>query len=134
MHKPRTPCNCTSLFPFPQKCTSTAKSTWSSPNRSLFFFASPSLTFAATIAYLAGIALSLCLKSFFLYNSVGFPQFMLIPRDLRETIESGPLCITDLFQNKSVAYFFNFFQLFKKKKKIIEAILCNFSMRLLKYF
>ena len=25
-------------------------------------------------------------------------------RDLRETIESGPLCITDLFQNKSVAY------------------------------
>ena len=26
-------------------------------------------------------------------------------RDLRETIESGPLCITDLFQNKSVAYF-----------------------------
>ena len=32
----------------------------------------------------------------------------------RETIESGPLCITDLFQNKSVAYFFNFFQLFQK--------------------
>ena len=26
-------------------------------------------------------------------------------RDLRETIEYGPLCITDLFQNKSVAYF-----------------------------
>ena len=26
-------------------------------------------------------------------------------RDLRETIESGPLCITNLFQNKSVAYF-----------------------------
>ena len=26
-------------------------------------------------------------------------------RDLRETIESGPLCIIDLFQNKSVAYF-----------------------------
>jgi hypothetical protein len=24
---------------------------------------------------------------------------------LPETIESGPLCITDLFQNKSVAYF-----------------------------
>ena len=24
---------------------------------------------------------------------------------LAETIESGPLCITDLFQNKSVAYF-----------------------------
>ena len=26
-------------------------------------------------------------------------------RDLRVMIESGPLCITDLFQNKSVAYF-----------------------------
>ena len=26
-------------------------------------------------------------------------------RDLRETIESCPLCITDLFQNQSVAYF-----------------------------
>ena len=24
---------------------------------------------------------------------------------LAETVESGPLCITDLFQNKSVAYF-----------------------------
>ena len=24
---------------------------------------------------------------------------------LAETIESGPLCITDLFQNKSIAYF-----------------------------
>jgi hypothetical protein len=34
-----------------------------------------------------------------------------------------------------VAYFFNFFQLFQKKKKIyIKAILCNFSMRLLKCF
>ena len=27
------------------------------------------------------------------------------PETLAETIESGPLCITDLFQNKSVAYF-----------------------------
>ena len=27
------------------------------------------------------------------------------PETLPETIESGPLCITDLFQNKSVAYF-----------------------------
>ena len=26
-------------------------------------------------------------------------------RDLAETTESRPLCITDLFQNKSVAYF-----------------------------
>ena len=28
-------------------------------------------------------------------------------RDTTETIESGPLCIKDLFQNKSVAYFLN---------------------------
>ena len=27
------------------------------------------------------------------------------PETLAETIESGPLCITDLFQNKSVAYY-----------------------------
>ena len=27
------------------------------------------------------------------------------PETLAETVESGPLCITDLFQNKSVAYF-----------------------------
>ena len=30
-------------------------------------------------------------------------------RDLRETIESGTLCITDLFQNKYVAYFLSIF-------------------------
>ena len=30
---------------------------------------------------------------------------MRVCRDARETIESGPLCITDLFKNKSVAYF-----------------------------
>ena len=30
-------------------------------------------------------------------------------RDLRETIESGPLCFTFLFQNKSVAYFQSIF-------------------------
>ena len=35
---------------------------------------------------------------FFCRNMVGI-------RDLRVTIESGPLCITNLFQNKSVAYF-----------------------------
>ena len=29
----------------------------------------------------------------------------LSPETLGETIESDPLCITDLFQNKSVAYF-----------------------------
>ena len=28
-----------------------------------------------------------------------------IGRDLAETTESRPICITDLFQNKSVAYF-----------------------------
>ena len=30
---------------------------------------------------------------------------MINPETLPETIESGPLCIKDLFQNKSVAYF-----------------------------
>jgi hypothetical protein len=30
---------------------------------------------------------------------------ILDPETLPETIESGPLCITDLFQDKSVAYF-----------------------------
>ena len=30
--------------------------------------------------------------------------------------------------------FFNFFKLFQEKKKIIKAILCDFSMRLLKCF
>ena len=30
----------------------------------------------------------------------------IIPRDIvSEIIDSGPMCITDLFQNKSVAYF-----------------------------
>ena len=34
-----------------------------------------------------------------------------------------------------IPVFFHFFKIFqKKKKKIIKAILCNFSMRLLKYF
>ena len=32
-------------------------------------------------------------------------QAQLCSETLAETIESGPLCITDLFQNKSVAYF-----------------------------
>ena len=32
-------------------------------------------------------------------------EFTNLPETLAETIESGPLCITDLFQNKSVAYF-----------------------------
>ena len=33
------------------------------------------------------------------------PCFGFRPETLAETIESNPLCITDLFQNKSVAYF-----------------------------
>ena len=36
------------------------------------------------------------------YILLGLPR----PSTIAETIESGPLCITDLFQNKSVAYFF----------------------------
>ena len=34
-----------------------------------------------------------------------FELSLINPRDTIETIESGPLCITDLFKNKSVAYF-----------------------------
>ena len=40
------------------------------------------------------------------------------PETLPETIESGPLCITDLFQNKYVAYllfliiFYNYLYIF----------------------
>ena len=33
----------------------------------------------------------------------------IVIRDLRETIESGPLFITDLFQSKFVAYFQSIF-------------------------
>jgi hypothetical protein len=38
---------------------------------------------------------------------------------LAETIESDPLCITDLFQNKSVAYF-----LFIHNKFLINSFIC----------
>ena len=43
-------------------------------------------------------------------------------RDLAETIESRPLCITDLFLNKSVAYlkFIKKIPSIKKKKKIFH--------------
>ena len=45
----------------------------------------------------------------FFKNFILTPYFNLInlnahPETLAETIESVPLCITDLFQNKSVAY------------------------------
>ena len=47
--------------------------------------------------------------------------FNMGPRDTTETIESGPLCITDLFQNKSVAYFkfIIFFPITYQKKKLL---------------
>ena len=37
----------------------------------------------------------------------------LLSRDTTETIESGPLCITDLFQDKSVAYYKIFLEIFR---------------------
>ena len=41
-----------------------------------------------------------------LNNQISFGlKIMFDPETLPETIESGPLCITDLFQNKSAAYF-----------------------------
>ena len=39
----------------------------------------------------------------FICRNTGF--IVMNSQTLAETIESGPLCITDLFQNKSVAYF-----------------------------
>ena len=50
----------------------------------------PNDEFAATVEF---IRLSLC-------EGGGIES-----ETLPETTESGPLCITDLFQNKSVAYF-----------------------------
>ena len=45
-------------------------------------------------------------KSFKTHGGPKCPNLVLSSiRDLRETIEYGPLCITDLFQNKSVANF-----------------------------
>ena len=53
-------------------------------------------------------------------------------RDLAETIESGPLCITDLFKNKLVAYFL---LQYKSFYNYLSSILCKFSMRTdAKYF
>ena len=40
------------------------------------------------------------------------------PERVQESTEPGPLCITDLFQNKSVAYFFKFSPLFMGKENI----------------
>ena len=48
-------------------------------------------------------------------------------------IESGPLCITDLFQNKSVAYLLSVFFL-RFFYVLLSLILCNFLVRMLKYF
>ena len=50
----------------------------------------------------------------------------------RQWLFKAPLCITLKFEIWVVAYFLNFFK--KKKYIYIKAILCNFSMRLLKYF
>ena len=57
-----------------------------------------SLMFEVIKIYFRAVRRSENLSPFFGRNMVGI-------RDLRETIESGPLCITNLFQNKSVAYF-----------------------------
>ena len=57
-----------------------------------------SLMFEVIKIYFRAVRRSENPSPFFCRNMVGI-------RDLRETIESGPLCITNLFQNKSVAYF-----------------------------
>ena len=55
-----------------------------------------------------------------------------------QLVFKAPLCITLTISDQKIVSGSLFFQLFstfsKKKKKIIKAILCNFSMRLLKYF
>jgi hypothetical protein len=59
-----------------------------------------------------------------------------IPETLAETSESGPLilCITDLFQNKSVAYFLTYNCFLIIFYIVLSYIFCNFSVRMLKYF
>ena len=56
------------------------------------------------------------------------------PQCYRQWAYRATLCITIKIRIWVVAYFFNFFHLFQKEKKNIKAILCNFSMRLLKFF
>ena len=56
--------------------------------------------------------------------------FISHPQCYRQLLYWAPPCITLKIRIWVVAYFFNFF----KKKKIIKAILCNFSMRMLKCF
>ena len=56
-------------------------------------------------------------------------------RDTTETTESGPLCITDFFQNKSVAYFqFLVIFFYRFSYIFLNFILCNFSVRTLGCF
>ena len=49
-------------------------------------------------------------------------------------IESGPLCITDLFQNKSVAYFQLVITFYKLSYNFVSFVFCNFLVWVLKYF
>ena len=53
---------------------------------------------------------------------------------MAETIESGPLCITDLFQNKSVAYFQLVITFYKLSYNFVSFVFCNFLVWVLKYF
>ena len=58
-------------------------------------------------------------------------HILMYPQCYRQLLYWAPPCITLKIRIWVVAYFFNFFQLFQKKL-YIKAILCNFSMRLLK--
>ena len=51
------------------------------------------------------IRASIFLKKSFKIQPNEFKSHCTQSRDTTETIESGPLCTTDLFQNKSAAYF-----------------------------
>ena len=51
-----------------------------------------------------------------------------------EIIDSGPMCITDLFQNKCLAYFNQKLNTFQNFLKNLTFMLCNFLVRTLQYF
>jgi hypothetical protein len=56
------------------------------------------------------------------------------PETLPETIESGTLCKTDLFQNKSVAYFNSLLSFYIFSYTFLSFTLCNFLVWTLGYF
>ena len=69
----------------------------------------------------------------YIHCFVEMPFIVVLWPETLETIESGPLCITALFQNKSVAYFQPIFISLGIFNMLLSFILCNFLVRMLKY-